>query len=607
MMRNRVTIWVMLISMLFIFSSLFAQVPNLWINEFHYDNSGSDVGEFVEIAATDTLTRLDRVTLSLYNGNGGVVYNSVTLDSFTVGTSVSGITFYFLDIPAIQNGPDGFSLDYNGTVVLFISYEGSFDATDGPAVGMTSTDIGVFEDSGTSAGESLQLTGTGTAYSDFTWTGPVAETKGDINTGQVIGTGQDNPPAVTNVSHTPEIPAAGEDVTVSAVVTDDNALAEVEVRYTVNNVDTPSVAMTQVSGDTFSAAIPGTAFGDGDILEFWVYAEDNAAQSTVAGNTMFFTGTTPIVSLHAADANGVLLYEGLLARINGVAIAEDSTFSVTNMDTYIQDATGGINLFQFSLPFVNFVLGNNYTVVGEVDQFNGKTELKPRDANDVVDNGPGVLPDPLVKTIAELLMAPETYEGMLVKIRAVENTGGGDPWPTSGSANVEITDDGGISLLTMRIDSDTDIDGQPEPVWPQDVIGIFNQFDFSIPYDGGYQILPRSYADFLPPTSVTPDEASNLPTRFQLHPNFPNPFNPSTTLRFDVPVTAGNKALVEISIFNILGQKVKTLFKGTKPAGRYSLKWDGTNDAGLAAPAGIYLATLKTNSYSQTIKLVLLK
>ena len=78
----------------------------------------------------------------------------------------------------MQNGaPDGIALvDDGGTVIQFLSYEGSFDATDGPANGMTSEDIGVSESSGTSEEESLQLSGTGTTYTDFTWNAPAANT-----------------------------------------------------------------------------------------------------------------------------------------------------------------------------------------------------------------------------------------------------------------------------------------------------------------------------------------------------------------------------------------------------------------------------------------------
>ena len=73
-------------------------------------------------------------------------------------------------IAGIQNGaPDGLALDYDGTLIQFLSYEGSFTASGGAADGESSTDIGVTETSSTSTGKSLQLTGNGTQYLDFTW------------------------------------------------------------------------------------------------------------------------------------------------------------------------------------------------------------------------------------------------------------------------------------------------------------------------------------------------------------------------------------------------------------------------------------------------------
>jgi hypothetical protein len=78
----------------------------------------------------------------------------------------------------------------------------------------------------------------------------------------------------------------------------------------------------------------------------------------------------------------------------------------------------------------------------------------------------------------------------------------GGTWPAAGSsANLQFSD--GIDTVTFRVDSDTDIDGNPEPIWPRDIIGIGSQFDSSPPYNGGYQIFPRFFAtDFLPAGSL---------------------------------------------------------------------------------------------------------
>ncbi|RMF54692.1 MAG: T9SS C-terminal target domain-containing protein, partial [Bacteroidetes bacterium] len=87
-----------------------------------------------------------------------------------------------------QNGaPDGLALvDAGNNVVQFLSYEGSFTAVDGPAAGLTSTDIGVSETGSTPVGYSLQLAGTGSFYEDFAWQAAAPNTFGACNTGQTF-------------------------------------------------------------------------------------------------------------------------------------------------------------------------------------------------------------------------------------------------------------------------------------------------------------------------------------------------------------------------------------------------------------------------------------
>ncbi len=150
--------------------------PNdVFINEFHYDNASTDTGEFVEIAVAPGFTgALSDISLLLYNGLGGVVYGTHSLSTFTAGaTTASGHRLYHKMISGIQNGdPDGFAVVNTATsqVMHFISYGGVITATAGPAVGMTSTDIGISQNAEINGQAALGLTGTGGSASDFTWT-----------------------------------------------------------------------------------------------------------------------------------------------------------------------------------------------------------------------------------------------------------------------------------------------------------------------------------------------------------------------------------------------------------------------------------------------------
>lgn len=430
--------------------------------------------------------------------------------------------------------------------------------------------------------------------------------------GNTQGTGGgDPPPAISNIVRDLFIPEPGTALTVTADITDDSDVAAAELRWSVDGGAMQSVAMTGPVGDTWTGVIPGSEYSNGQVLEYWIWAEDDAPQSAESEHTQVYVGDTPIANLHLNDPNGVLLYRNAYARVTGVATVGNGTFHVINLDVYLQDATGGVNLFQFGADtLVTITVGNSYTVVGKLDQFNGKTEIIPDDPeNDITDNGASTSPSPFNLSIAGLLADPETYEGRLVVIEQVTNTNGGDGWPTTALAantgvNVEISDDGGTSLLILRIDSETNIDGSPEPSWPVNVQGVFSQFDNSSPYNSGYQLLPRFQEDINVMVGIEP-LPGGVANGFKLHPNYPNPFNPATTLRFEIPA---NRGTVTLAIYNALGQKLKTLVQERLAAGAYEVQWRGDGDNGQNAPSGIYFAVLKSNGQElQRAKMVLLK
>lgn len=159
-----------------------------WINEFHYDNISTDDDEWAEIVVKDTSAyALADFSIALYNGSGGALYGSLT--TIAEVSDNSGYTLAaFKQTGSIQNGPDGLALVYQDSIaVQFLSYEGSFTASGGPADGMMSADIGVEEDGATLLGQSLQLQGAGTRYTDFTWAKDVDTTWGEINEDQFFG------------------------------------------------------------------------------------------------------------------------------------------------------------------------------------------------------------------------------------------------------------------------------------------------------------------------------------------------------------------------------------------------------------------------------------
>lgn len=163
-----------------------------WINELHYDNSGADQNEMVEIAGPAGLDLCGYRVVG-YNGNGGGLYKTIYLSGTLPGQPGCVGTLGFDFVPMQNGSPDGLALiDPRNGVVDFLSYEGTFVATDGAAKGMRSVDIGVSESSGTPVGHSLQFGGTGMQRSDFVWQAAQANTRSSPNTGQTFvgGCGQ---------------------------------------------------------------------------------------------------------------------------------------------------------------------------------------------------------------------------------------------------------------------------------------------------------------------------------------------------------------------------------------------------------------------------------
>jgi uncharacterized protein len=234
----------------------------VFINEIHYDNTGTDAGEAIEIfgpAGTD----LTGWSIVRYNGSNGQAYTSPAANpagsdvlSGTIPNLCSGfgvvVVNYLQD--GLQNGaPDAIALvNASNTVVQFLSYEGSFTATNGVANGLTSTDIGVDEDPTPAAGNSLRLTGSGTLYGDFTWNAPATASFGAVNTGQTCG-GGDVAPTVS--STTPTNGATNVAVNTNITV---NFSEAVDVAAGVITVECPSgtpVASNAVADNVTSVVI----------------------------------------------------------------------------------------------------------------------------------------------------------------------------------------------------------------------------------------------------------------------------------------------------------------------------------------------------------------
>ncbi|GAA0296770.1 ExeM/NucH family extracellular endonuclease [Kineococcus aurantiacus] len=202
-----------------------ATLATPFVSELHYDNDGTDSGEFVEVQLPAG-TSSAGLSVVLYNGGNGAVYDTDALPAVTAPAGAPAVAVVQYPANGVQNGsPDGVALvGADGAVLEFLSYEGPLTAVGGPAAGLTSTDVGVAESATTPVGQSLQRTVD--ASGALVWSGPATASPGALNTA-AAGDGQE-PSGSCDSAPTHEVgqvqgsgattPLAGQRVTVRGTV-----------------------------------------------------------------------------------------------------------------------------------------------------------------------------------------------------------------------------------------------------------------------------------------------------------------------------------------------------------------------------------------------------
>ena len=263
-----------------------AVLPPVRFSEIHYDNFGTDANEAIEIEGPGG-TDVSGWRIVLYNGNGGVTYEPTTTLTGSIPTQCDGrgtlaVTYA---VNGLQNGaPDGFALvDASGALVEFLSYEGTFAATNGPAVGITSTQLTVSEEPAPAVGVSIQRNALGV------WSLQPA------NPGYCFGVTP--PPPPNTISFTgrdnsdPALPVGFEDQ-LFATLRSGSTSAVITTTFTWNS-ETPLIASIDANG-VLRALGAGTAIvrataQDGTSTTYSLATRVATASGTAsyAGNTEF--------------------------------------------------------------------------------------------------------------------------------------------------------------------------------------------------------------------------------------------------------------------------------------------------------------------------------
>ena len=303
-------------------------------------------------------------------------------------------------------------------------------------------------------------------------------------------------PVISNVTHITVPPLANQPLSISATVTYASE-GEFSVILKYNIEDTESSSPMSATGDIYTANLPVALLTDGTRVEFRIEVIYDTDKTVLSPEQRFFVGTTPIIKLRENIENGMPKHLDYLVGIKGVALNSQGVISSADIDFMIQDATAGVGVYSDTSGFLAVTAGNEYVVVGTLDQFNGRTLIVPQNITDL---GISSFPEPYINTASFFTTygTAEMYEGRLIKIKNI-NLAEGAVWPVSGeTASVDLTD--GTGSIVIRVLAALHGAG---PTFPADVVAMLSQFSNDVPHHTGYQIFVRGLDDFYP-TDVLP-------------------------------------------------------------------------------------------------------
>ncbi len=294
------------------------------------------------------------------------------------------------------------------------------------------------------------------------------------------------------------------------------------------------------------------------------------------------------------------------------------SFPMVSNNTIIGTALGSGSGTQFGFRTAGtwttqqtpFAVFSNNLDSGQFDQAAvvASARLKVQGSSRIKIVAPSPVPDEPPQNIAILGLGADTA---IVRNSTVSYSG----YSTSLAALIKVTGQPTLNLGRTNADSGknsilkgTKSKSLENTLTDSTVFAEFNYWGVASPPSTYFQGL----VDFTPFLSASPklivsreDESqfSNIPANFSVSQNYPNPFNPTTTINFSLPIAEK----VALTIYNILGQKIKILLDGEKPAGTHNVIWDGTDSRGAPVSSGIYFYKIQTASFREVKRMVFVK
>jgi hypothetical protein len=444
-------------------------------------------------------------------------------------------------------------------------------------------------------------------------TSPIFADNGNIQykprfqTDLVENPGGDTLPVISAVNSDNWTPEASDPVTISATIVDDSAVASATLYYRDNDGVTPgawmSVPMADQGGDIWAGTIPGAHASLN--VDYYLEATDDGAQTVVFPGdapTGFFTFAVGFVKIydavyaHPDSVSQAPAMDGQFVNIQGVVTAgtnhhgSPTQFVVQEADP--NPATGdrkfsGILVYETTALYEYFQ-GDEVAIGGQIDEYFGLTEMIPHNGNAVYLLGFGQdLPGPAKVTTRELAddstadidgdgIMGEAWESVWVETynaACLDTLGYGEYIvSTTGARPDSLVVDPLIELTYVGTIGD--------------VLKVTSYMDYAF----GRRVIVPIADEYIIQTGLTVvDDTPTVMSAGGFNSVAPNPFNPRANIKF----TVNRSNLVQLNVYNIRGQKVKTIVQDRLDANEYDFVWDGKNDAGQNVSSGTYFARLR--------------
>lgn len=490
----------------------FSTQAQIVITEIHYNQPGSDNYEYIELFNLG----VTNVDLTGWSFTQGIVYTfpSITLNIgdylVIVNDSLAfqndyGITAYEWDSNSLSNGGEDIILvDDMGMGIDTVDYDDfnpwpriadgfgpslelcnvTFDNNDPANWSFSTTPLGVRV-----ADDSTMIFGTPGAANGTCPTGPYIFTNGSYAT---VSEGGDSVEVTLIMANTGAMDTADVDLIVQATSTATSS------DYTIPATKA-SFTSAGVGGWTFVDMViyitddMTPEFDETIVIDFAMPTMGASIAAMGEFTVVIIDDDTPLpnypIGLVTADGDGDGEADstGVRCELRGVVYGVNIRTPGSGIQFTMRDSTDGVNVFSFDYNDYTVTQGDSIHVFGEMTSFNGLSEIEP-DTIVVISQG-NALAAPVDVTSLD-----ETTESEYIRLSCVSIVDTSD-WPGMGSSrNLQLAV--GSDTLTMRIDSDTDIDGTPVQLGVFDLVGIGGQFDGSAPRTSGYQIFPMFVTDF---------------------------------------------------------------------------------------------------------------